>query len=514
MAGGKERDVWQYGDFQTPPALAAAVCARLTRMGVEPRSIIEPTCGRGSFIEAALAAFPNADSLLGVDLNPVYVEEARQRVRTAGSDKARVEPGNFFVTDWDRLVEPDNGPLLVLGNPPWVTSAELGSLKSTNLPTKSNFQGHRGLDALTGKANFDISEWMLLQQIGWLRKRPGWIAMLVKTAVARKVLRQMWKSDEPVGRASIYKIDAMRNFGASVDACLFVLPVGIGSRSRDCDVFDELDVSEPTSTIGWHDGYLVSNVASYNKHRKLIGPSPDRMWRSGIKHDCAKVMELTSGDGGVIRNGLGEAVEIEPDLLFPLLKSSDVAKGRPRGDRYMIVTQNKIGADTSKIATTAPATWAYLTGHGDRLDARGSVIYRGKPRFCIFGVGDYTFAPWKVAISGFYKSVQFSKFGPLNGKPVVFDDTIYFLPCWSEMEADLILNIVQSDPYRELLASMTFPNEKRPITTDLLRRISFAKVAASIGLLDELDSYIPESARSGDAVPEVGPSLPKALLNH
>lgn len=502
MARGKERDVWQYGDFQTPPTLAAAVCARLTRMGIEPSSIIEPTCGRGSFIEAALAAFPTAESLLGVDLNPVYVEETRKRVEATGFDKAQVETGNFFVTDWDRLVDQKSSPLLVLGNPPWVTSAELGSLKSTNLPTKSNFQGHRGLDALTGKANFDISEWMLLQHIGWLRKRPGWIAMLVKAAVARKVLRQVWKSDDPVGRASIYKIDAMRHFGASVDACLFVLPVGIGLPSRDCDVFEDLDLLMPTSTIGWHDGYLVSDVASYNKHRDLIGPSPDRIWRSGVKHDCAKVMELTRSGDDVLRNGLNEIVEVEPDLLFPLLKSSDVAKGRPRGDRYMIITQFKIGADTSQIAATAPATWAYLKSHGDRLDSRGSVIYRGKPRFSIFGVGDYTFAPWKVAISGFYKSVQFSKFGPMNGKPIVFDDTIYFLPCWSEMEADLILSLVQSDPYRELLASMTFQNEKRPITTDLLRRISFEKVAASVGVLDNLNSYVPEAVRSNNAVAE------------
>lgn len=499
MAGEKERDVWQYGDFQTPPDLAFSACARLVQIGIAPSAIIEPTCGRGSFLEAAVPAFPNAASLLGVDLNPAYVEEARARLRNTGCNVARVELGDFFVTDWDRLLETNDGSLLVLGNPPWVTNADLGSIKSTNLPVKRNFQGHRGLDALTGKANFDISEWMLLQQVEWLRKRPGWIAMLVKAAVARKVLRQVWKSDKPVGRASMFKIDAMRHFGASVDACLFVLPVGVGSPSHDCDVFEGLDAAGPTSTIGWHDGHLVSDVDTYNAHRELIDPNADRTWRSGVKHDCAKVMELTRGDDGALRNGLGELVEIESDLLFPLLKSSDVAKGRARGDRYMIVTQSKIGADTSKIATTAPKTWAYLTGHGDRLGARGSVIYRGKPRFCIFGVGDYTFAPWKVAISGFYKSVQFSKFGPLDGKPVVFDDTIYFLSCRSEKEADLILKLVQSDPYRELLASMTFQGEKRPITTDLLKRISLEKVAVSIGVLDEFNYYLSKTTHSAEA---------------
>ena len=478
----KHREVCQYGDFQTPPSLALAVCNRLASMGIEPKSVIEPTCGSGAFLEAAIASFPTVTSLLGVELNQAYVDIAKVRVEATHSRVARVELGDFFNTDWDRIVESSDSPLLILGNPPWVTNAELGLLKSTNLPTKSNFQKHKGLDALTGKANFDISEWMLIQQVSWLEKRRGWIAMLVKSAVARKLLRQMWKANASVGRASIFEINAMHHFGASVDACLFVLPVGKGYQSRDCDVFENIESVEPINTIGWHDGHLVSDVDNYMKHRSLIGLSEGRTWRSGVKHDCSKVMELTCNSDGQLLNGLGEVVHIEPDLLFPLLKSSDVAKGKARGDRYMIVTQRKIGADTSQIASTLPATWAYLTSHGDRLDVRGSIIYKGKPRFCVFGVGEYTFAPWKVAISGFYKSIRFSKFGPIEGKPVVFDDTVYFLPCWSEDEADFILKLVESEPYRCVLSSMTFISEKRPITTDLLKRISFEKVALATGL--------------------------------
>jgi len=38
-------------------------------------------------------------------------------------------------------------------------------MRSENLPKKSNFQGLRGLDARTGKSNFDIAEWMLIRLI-------------------------------------------------------------------------------------------------------------------------------------------------------------------------------------------------------------------------------------------------------------------------------------------------------------------------------------------------------------
>ncbi len=32
-------------------------------------------------------------------------------------------------------------------------------------------------------------------------------------------------------------------------------------------------------------------------------------------------------------------------------------------------------------------------GHAEFLDRRGSIIYRKNPRFCLFGVGDHSFAP-------------------------------------------------------------------------------------------------------------------------
>jgi hypothetical protein len=78
--------------------------------------------------------------------------------------------------------------LLVLGNFPWVTNSQQGTIGSDNLPKKNNFQSHIGLDALTGKSNFDISEWMLIHAMQWLQNRDATLAMLCKTSVARKLL--------------------------------------------------------------------------------------------------------------------------------------------------------------------------------------------------------------------------------------------------------------------------------------------------------------------------------------
>jgi len=65
----KTKAAAEFGDFQTPPALAAAAVATLRRLGVSPRAILEPTCGRGAFVKAAAVAFPEAARIVGVDIN-------------------------------------------------------------------------------------------------------------------------------------------------------------------------------------------------------------------------------------------------------------------------------------------------------------------------------------------------------------------------------------------------------------------------------------------------------------
>ena len=67
----------EFGDFQTPDALAREVCKTLHCLGVAPGSIVEPTCGKGSFLRASVATFPESTSYLGFEINPDYVRIAQ-----------------------------------------------------------------------------------------------------------------------------------------------------------------------------------------------------------------------------------------------------------------------------------------------------------------------------------------------------------------------------------------------------------------------------------------------------
>ena len=495
----KTRIKAEFGDFQTPRALANRVCTLLVDRGLRPASVVEPTCGTGTFLDAAIRAFPSAQRLLGLEINPQHVATARGLLRRSHpTADAEVHRADFFRTDWDEVLAGLPDPLLVLGNPPWVTSADLTRLGSSNLPEKTNFQGHRGLDALTGKGNFDISEWMLMRALEWIEGREASLAILCKVAVARRVLRHAWSHGHRLRGAEVRRIDADRHFGASVDACLFTVSGSLRRGEFECAAYDSLEAVAPSSRFGLRDGGLVADLELYDRWKHLVGPQRYR-WRSGVKHDCSQVMELRRSGPDAYLNGFQMEVRLEPQFLFPMLKSSEVANGTvAEPTRWMLVTQSAIGDDTNRIASEAPRTWSYLCAHADRLDRRGSAIYRNRARFSVFGVGPYTFAPWRVAISGFYKKLNFRTVGSFEGKPIVLDDTCYFVPCGSRAEAEFVHGLLRSEPAQELLGAFTFWDSKRPITAGLLSRLDLLAVARELGADDRAVAMLRERSRAGD----------------
>ena len=472
----------EYGDFQTPLSLARCVAALVGQKGNRFGTIIEPTCGVGAFLEAAADRFGTSPRYLGFDVNPDYVEAARVALARIGPPNGAVQQRDFYTIDWKQFLSAQAGPVLIIGNPPWITNAGMGVISGKNLPEKSNFQRHSGLDAMTGKANFDISEWMLVRLAEALQSRGGTLAMLVKTVVARKLLAHCWSTDMPIIDSAIYRIDAAEHFDAAVDASLVVIEFGESAKPKRAQVYSQLSRAiRPTATIALEDGTLIADLDAYRATKHLVGGSPLR-WRSGIKHDCSKVMELEFIERQ-LKNGLGELLDLEPDYLLPMFKTSEVAAGRvDHCHRRMIVTQRCIGEHTAGIAERAPKTWSYLQRHRALLNKRGSSIYRGKPNFSIFGVGEYTFSPWKIAISGMYKSLRFVKVGPCGGQPVVFDDTTNFVPVPCEAAAKLLLSLLESVEAKTFYKSFIFWDAKRPITVDLLGRLNLHALAVSRGV--------------------------------
>jgi len=482
----------EYGDFQTPRGLTDSIVAFLHNAGISPSVIVEPTCGLGSFVMAAIKGFPHIRQVFAYDIKADYVSALHKTLRDENGVRCQVVQQDFFTFNWKEFFAAFRGEILVLGNPPWVTNAALGALGSNNLPKKTNFQKQSGFAAKTGKANFDISEWMLIKILESLDGQRGCVAMLCKTATARKVLRHGWVNRFNIGRATLHLIDASAHFGVSVDACLLVVHTGVPDLSPTAGVYSDLTFDHKVTTFGLIGSELVSDVDEYNRLRDLDGLAY-YTWRSGVKHDAAYVMEFKK-EGTTLVNRVGERVEIEPTYLYPLLKSSDLANGRLTPQRYVLVTQRRPGDDTKDISRTAPKTWSYLQRHADILDRRQSIIYQKRSRFSIFGVGDYTFSPWKVAVSGLYKNCRFDVVGRYQNKPVVLDDTCYFIPCSSEQEASFVSLLLNSDLTKRFLHALVFYDAKRPVTIDVLNRIDLKRVAERLGLESDARKYFRDAA--------------------
>jgi len=465
----------EFGDFQTPRLLADKVCQHLNKMGVQPDILIEPTCGIGVFLQAGAENFKSLKQIFGFDINKSYIELlAKELSGISNFPDAYIEHVDFFKKDWNRFISGLNGRPLVIGNLPWVTNAGLGVIGGKNTPKKSNFLGMNGFDAISGKSNFDISEWMFLDILRWLSLCGGDIALLVKTSVARKILAHAEREKISAANSQMIRIDAKKYFSAAVDACLMVMQIEpTAVASYDCTVFSSFD-DEKEQTIGRRNGLAVSDIGIYDKYHFLLGRSPEK-WRSGIKHDASKIMEFTRF-GENFENGLGEQVNIESDFLFPLMKGSDVGSCKPWQNRFVLVTQRAVGESTNFLKVIAPQTWKYLEKHAEQLDARASSIYVKNPRFSIFGTGDYAFKPWRIAICSLYKHLGFRLVGPIENRPVMFDDTVYYLSFENKDEAQEVLAQLQSKQIIELLSSLIFWDEKRPIKTTILNLFDWSRM--------------------------------------
>jgi hypothetical protein len=161
------------------------------------------------------------------------------------------------------------------------------------------------------------------------------------------------------------------------------------------------------------------------------------------------------------------------------------------------LTQTKLSEDTNKIKEMHPKTWQYLMKHKKAFFRRKSRIFQKKSNFSIFGVGDYVLSPYKVALAGFYKKPIFTFVTPFKGKPVLFDDTCYYLSFQDYNEALFICSVLNSKAHTDFLESIVFIDSKRPYTKEALMRTNLEYLVkntsfASIKEIWKLNNFTPE----------------------
>lgn len=468
MASSKERKA--LGDFQTPLSLARKCCDWLLLLGVRPDLIIEPTCGIGSFLRAAGETFPNQPIISGYDISPHYVT-----IASSLSSEFHIKEQDFFSCDWVEELNFFNQKtkeVLFLGNPPWVTISRL-----TELGYAPDIRREKGAvfgvgAGFNGKSNFDVSEWMVLRLIEALKSRKGHIALILKESVARKLIQRIERYSLPIKKIAKLDIDAKEAFDVSVSATMLYFAIGEKADNFTVDEYDENFNLKP-SALGVRHGRLVSNAVEFDNYNAEIISDLNLAprWRSGIKHDCSSILELSFKEGK-LWNKLGEIVDVEAERVFPLIKGSGVANNKiDEISKWVIVPKDSLKSAESEVKFKYPKLWKYLVEHEEYFTKRKSKIYQNGERFPLYGLGTYSFEPWKVATASMYKRLNFCLVGPKSNKPVFFDDTVYFSAFSSYSEAKRYFEKMKSNKASRYLSSQIFWDNMRPVNREILESV-------------------------------------------
>lgn len=480
----------EFGDFQTNNDLSVRVVKCINSQVQNPSILFEPTFGEGNLLLAGLQEFNSIEKVIGVEIYKPYIWKTKFKIldyylQNPSKNKPSITLFHESIFDFDlnNLAKNTiNDKILILGNPPWVTNAQLTTLESDNLPRKSNFKNNTGLDAMTGKGNFDIGEYITQNLIRNFQNHQGNMAFLVKNIVIKNITFDQKRNNFSIKNLQKYHFDAKKEFNASVEASLFFCEFNDDAEKFCKEV--NLDANKPfENTFGWINNKFVYVMEDYEIYANIDGICPFE-WRQGVKHDCTAVMELRK-EGNYFFNAENEKIELENDLVYPFLKSSDLKnKEFTEVRKYTIIPQKKIGQKTDYIKEFYPLTYQYLKANEVGFDKRKSSIYRGKPKFSIFGIGDYSFKPYKVAISGLYKTFAFTLVLPLDDKPIMLDDTCYFLGFDNEEEAVITHRLLNHAITQKFLKSIVFLEAKRAFTKDILMRIDLLILARLVNFSD------------------------------
>jgi hypothetical protein len=255
--------------------------------------IIEPTFGLGSFLKTIPEAYRG--NVIGWEIDRDYFEVTRAKLESRNLPyQVHLTHGDVFELRPTHFPTGTGTRILVIGNPPWVTNAEQSTMGGKNTGKKRNLKSLKRLEALTGKANFDISEAIILHLANILKTcHLAQFAFLGKFTILRNLIQFIGPSPY-VGDFEYHKIDSAKHFGASVDAGLikFTVSVGMGP-AQTCRVYESIN-SETSRQIAILNNRLIYDVERYDQSLFTEHRGPRHyVWRQGIKHDVRDILELT-----------------------------------------------------------------------------------------------------------------------------------------------------------------------------------------------------------------------------
>lgn len=518
------------GEFFTPDWLAEKTLAMAGFNGEIDKIVFDPGCGSGSFLlMAATKKFENRarvqealNSVVGCDLNPLSVLAARLNflVLLSKHDKLPLPDLELPIFHYDSVFQTPlgktspqaaqnflaNGCDYLVGNPPWISwnclPPAYRSKLEIELLAKYVLFDFRGRAARLGHGNDDyLSTFALVTMHRYLRQH-GICSFIIKqpllTNVSGKTFRHFSiRRDEETIPLRVIKVADLREldpFGIANETAILILQKGAATvypvtyeiwTRRNGRIEIQAEQAQPANEKDLSSPWIIPN-ADWAQTRFMEGLNPYEI-RHGLKHDAADILilDIVAKDGHHLkikrRDGdSAEIYEIESKWIYPFLQPRHLQRWGISGHAYVVLPQRKAGEDNeSELAEHFPLTYAFLKKFESRLAARRSKVFLAKPFYGLFGLGEYTRAPYKVCWVGLGFHPEFvvaeERRDPFLGRKVaVPDGTIYFMPFSDQAEAHFVCALLNSKLVRTFLRARS-GKSKRGLSKKVVEQLALPK---------------------------------------
>ena len=458
------------------------------------------------------------DEVLGIDLNPIAATSARLAYLLAlaplldavdGPDLALpVAVGDAVgLTDTEPSF-PDGQSVptvdALVGNPPWLTwdrlPDDVQARWRSEVVDPLDLFPREGQRALLGHGNDDLGVAFVFACLDrYLDATAGGDARAsfvlkrdLLTGAAGKTFRSLRVGDRDLRLTGVHDFAGLSPFGRQVraDAAVYALRFADSEGGHASVDESPAAASLPVPTTAWaartadgesgegatpaggprFDSLSALRSSLSRTETDLVAVDPDAPTGAWVRADAERA---ALGDcAHTIRHGVKDdakavyaldreqVADLETDHVFPYLKSRHVVKFGLFGHDLQLVPLRRMGEDNeADLREQCPRTYDYLAEHRERLESRASSWLDRGPFYTLFGLGEYTWADYKVVWCrlGFkphFAVVSTREDPDLGEKPVVPGDHCMFVATDDEREAHLLCALLNSAPYQHTLRSI------------------------------------------------------------
>jgi len=549
------------GEYYTPRWLAELWLDEAAYDGAPGRRLLDPACGPGVFLEAAIARArrwglehgepppETARRILaqihGFERNPASAASARSAYLAAmGECAAGLRPGDVPVRTVDALLSPPQGDPydLVIGNPPWVRWDYLPEdYRQATMPLWRSYGlfSLGGFASLSGAAKKDLCMLFTYAAADFFLRDGGMLAFLVteevfKSKGAGEGFRRfrLGENGPALGVVAAHDFTRLRPFtGVANKAAGIILVRGRSTtypapyyrwrRDASGQPVKEMWCAEPVdgATGPWRTyppGAPGRPPVRASAYLPVLGANANPYGVFWLE-----VLRALPGGLAEVRNlpELGKSpippvqAILEAEPVYPALRGADIQRWRAQPRVHALLVQNPAARapyPETELRIRWPRAWEYLAPFRRTLLARA--LYRryhqraGRPFYSQFNIGPALLAPfkvvWKRMANDLCAAVVSTWDGPLGCKFVVPLETACFIGVEREDEAHYLCALLNSAPARDFVRSFSAAGRGFG-TPSAIARLPLPRFDAR----DPVHAALARASRLGHQAPPDAPSV-------